>query len=197
MIRTVWLVFVLLGICASTAAATAEQSQHQRRPNIIFFLLDDLGWRDLGCYGSQFYETPNIDQLANESVRFTNAYAACHVCSPTRASILTGKYPARLKLTDWLPGRRNFPFQRLENGSIRQQLSRCGLTEETMIIVFSDNGGMSAANFGQPGHGMQSPGGAIRVGDYKLLEYFENQSVQLFHLGNDPGEQQDLAAERP
>jgi len=59
-------------------------------PNIVFFLVDDLGWSDVGCFGSSFYDTPNIDRLAAEGVRFTDAYAACHVCSPTRASILTG-----------------------------------------------------------------------------------------------------------
>ena len=91
-------------------------------PNVIFFLVDDLGWRDLGCYGSRFYETPNIDRFAQQSVRFTQAYATCHVCSPTRASIMTGRYPARLHLTDWLSGRREFPFQRLQNAEIHQHL---------------------------------------------------------------------------
>ncbi len=76
-----------------------------KRPNIIFILIDDMGWRDLGCYGSSFYETPNIDLLATEGMTFSNAYAACPVCSPTRASILTGKYPGRLHLTNWLIGR--------------------------------------------------------------------------------------------
>ena len=73
-----------------------------RRPNIIFILLDDLGWRDLTCYGSPFYETPNLDRLAMQGMRFTDAYAACPVCSPTRASLLTGKYPATLGVTDWI-----------------------------------------------------------------------------------------------
>jgi arylsulfatase A-like enzyme len=82
-------------------------------PNVLFILADDLGWSDLGCYGSKFYETPNLDRLAKESVRFTDAYAACNVCSPTRASILTGKYPARLHLTDWLNGRNDRPDQKL------------------------------------------------------------------------------------
>ena len=68
-------------------------------------MVDDLGWSDVAIYGRSFYETPNIGQLAKDGVRFTQAYAACHVCSPTRASILTGKYPARLQLTDWLQGR--------------------------------------------------------------------------------------------
>ncbi len=72
--------------------------------NFIFVLIDDLGWRDLGCCGSSFYETPNLDKLAAGGVRFTDAYAACPVCSPSRASILTGKYPARLGLTNYIGG---------------------------------------------------------------------------------------------
>jgi len=76
----------------------------------------------VGCYGSSFYETPNIDRLAEEGVRFTSAYAACHVCSPTRASIITGKYPASINLTDWLTGRRDFPFQKMLNVKIEQHL---------------------------------------------------------------------------
>ncbi|MHC4501255.1 MAG: sulfatase-like hydrolase/transferase, partial [Planctomycetota bacterium] len=70
------------------------------KPNIVFILADDLGWHQLGCYGSTFYETPNLDRFAKEGMRFTDAYAAAPVCSPTRASIMTGKYPARLHLTD-------------------------------------------------------------------------------------------------
>ncbi|HUT30378.1 MAG TPA: sulfatase [Sedimentisphaerales bacterium] len=75
-----------------------------KRPNIVFILADDLGWHQLGCYGSTFYETPNLDSFAKEGMRFTDAYAACPVCSPTRASIMTGKYPARLHLTDFIKG---------------------------------------------------------------------------------------------
>ncbi|MBD3351019.1 MAG: sulfatase-like hydrolase/transferase, partial [Candidatus Lokiarchaeota archaeon] len=74
------------------------------KPNIVFILIDDLGWRDLSCYGSTFYETPNLDRLAKQGMSFSNAYAACPVCSPTRASILTGKYPATLGLTNWIGG---------------------------------------------------------------------------------------------
>lgn len=75
-----------------------------KRPNFILFLVDDMGWTDLGCYGSDLYETPNIDRLAKEGVLFKNAYAACTVCSPTRAAILTGMYPARLHVTDFIAG---------------------------------------------------------------------------------------------
>jgi len=74
------------------------------KPNIVFLLVDDLGWNDLTCYGSTFHETPHIDRLAKAGMRFTDAYASCPVCSPTRASILSGKYPARLNITDWIPG---------------------------------------------------------------------------------------------
>jgi arylsulfatase A len=85
-----------------TRIGSGRQSPTGRKPNFVFFLVDDLGWKDLGCYGSMFYETPNIDRLAAQGMRFTNAYAACPVCSPTRASIMTGKYPARLGITDWI-----------------------------------------------------------------------------------------------
>ena len=74
------------------------------RPNIVMFLIDDLGWKDFSCYGSKFYQTPTIDSLAREGIMFTNAYSSCTVSSPTRASLMTGKYPARLHLTDWISG---------------------------------------------------------------------------------------------
>ncbi|MCR9295845.1 MAG: sulfatase [bacterium] len=88
----------------------------ETRNNVVLFLIDDLGWRDLGCQGSTFYQTPNIDRLASEGVRFTDAYAACAVCSPTRAAVLTGKYPARLMLTNWLPDGRWNPKAKLREG---------------------------------------------------------------------------------
>lgn len=78
------------------------------KPNVVFFLVDDLGGRDLGCYGSEFYESPNIDALADSGMLYTQAYAACPVCSPTRAAIMTGKYPARVGITDWIPGSSNW-----------------------------------------------------------------------------------------
>ena len=78
----------------------------QQKPNIVFFLVDDLGWADIEPNNpSTFYETPNLEALASSGMKFTNAYASCPVCSPTRASIMTGKSPARLHITDWIPGR--------------------------------------------------------------------------------------------
>jgi arylsulfatase A-like enzyme len=73
-----------------------------KKPNIIFMLVDDMGWRDLVCYGSTFYETPNIDRLFKDGMHFTDAYASCPVCSPTRASVMSGKYPANVGVTDWI-----------------------------------------------------------------------------------------------
>ncbi len=80
-------------------------SVKQKHPNFVFILVDDLGWADVKCnYPQSFYDTPNIDKLAQSGVRFTNAYSANPVCSPTRAAIMTGKHPNRLEITDWIPG---------------------------------------------------------------------------------------------
>jgi len=96
------IVMLIAGACnLGLGRAPEPVTQPPRRPNLVFLLADDMGWRDVGCYGSTFYETPNIDRLAAQGMRFTDAYAACPVCSPTRASIMTGKYPARLGTTDY------------------------------------------------------------------------------------------------
>jgi arylsulfatase A len=96
------------GLVAATGnAEKGHAAEDARRQNIILILADDLGYMDLGCYGSSVYRTPNIDKLAEQGLRFTDAYAAAHICSPTRASIMTGKYPARLRLTDWIPGHKS------------------------------------------------------------------------------------------
>ena len=103
-------------------AGLLHQSLFATQPNIVLFLIDDLGWKDVGCYGSEYYKTPNIDRLAAQGVRFTNGYAACAVCSPTRAAILTGKYPARLMLTEWLPSGRWNPKAKLRGGRFLRAL---------------------------------------------------------------------------
>jgi arylsulfatase A-like enzyme len=95
---------VVLPGLSRAVRARRNSGKRKRRPNFVFFLIDDLGWTDVGCFGSSFYETPNINRLAREGMRFTDAYAACPVCSPTRASIMTGKYPARLGITQWIGG---------------------------------------------------------------------------------------------
>ena len=130
---------MLLAISAALALCCSVTNAQRRdaRPNIVFILADDYGWRDLSCYGSGFYQTPNLDALAAQGMRFTNAYAACNVCSPTRASIMTGKYPARLHLTDWLPGRPDMPTQKLNRPQILQHLP---LEETTIAQAFKEAG---------------------------------------------------------
>ncbi len=94
------LVLVTLSLTAPVRAAD--------QPNIIVILVDDMGWMDLSCQGSDYYRTPAIDRLATEGLRFTNGYAACAVCSPTRAALQSGRYPHRVGVTDWIRSR----FQR-------------------------------------------------------------------------------------
>src|ERR1700676_3641766 len=96
---------VLLAGWNNFSTAANDRPRADQPPNILFILIDDLGWRDLACYGSTFYETPHIDRLSSQGVKFTNASAAGTVCPPTRAAILTGQSPARLHLTDYLSGR--------------------------------------------------------------------------------------------
>jgi arylsulfatase A len=87
---------------AMSGAAAKPKSATGRKPNIVFILADDLGWAELGCYGNTFNETPNLDKLAKQGMRFTDAYAAAPVCSPYRAALMTGQYPARVGITDYL-----------------------------------------------------------------------------------------------
>ena len=82
------------------------------KPNIVFLLVDDVGWGDFSCYGATFNETPNIDKLSKQGMLFTNGYAASTVCSPSRAAVLSGKYPARLHLTDWIDGHK-YPYAKM------------------------------------------------------------------------------------
>ncbi|HTN20502.1 MAG TPA: sulfatase [Pelobium sp.] len=100
--------FLLLIIAVFSAFG---QTLNSSKPNIVVFFIDDMGRQDLSTYGSDFYKTPAIDKLA-DGVKFTNAYAACTVCSPTRAALMTGKYPARLHVTDWIKGK-NMPWAKL------------------------------------------------------------------------------------
>ncbi len=128
----------------NTRETLANQNASQAKPpNVVFILVDDLGWTDLGCFGSTFYETPNIDRLAATGMRFTNAYAACPVCSPTRASILTGKYPVRVGITDYInPAGGNQP----ENWKRKTKLlpaaysDRLALSETTLAEVLKEQG---------------------------------------------------------
>ncbi len=135
----VWPLLLAGSMTAEGLAARAE------RPNVVLIVIDDLGWADLGCYGSTYHRTPNIDALARRGMRFTNGYAACPVCSPSRAALLTGKSPARLHLTDWLPGRTDRPSQKLRRPVIRQQLP----LEEVTLAEALGPAGYTTASIGK------------------------------------------------
>jgi len=96
----------------SLAVPNCAVASTRKKPNIVFILIDDMGWPDVACYGSKFHETPNIDRLARQGMKFSDAYAACPVCSPTRASIMAGQYPARVGITDFIPGHWR-PYEKL------------------------------------------------------------------------------------
>ena len=131
--------------CLFFGLQAKEQKSPSKQPNIVFFLIDDMGWSDVGAFGSTFYETPHIDALAAEGVKFTDAYAVCHVCSPTRGSILTGKYPAKLNLTDWISGRSNRPYQVLQNANKVVSLDH----NETTLAEVLKKQGYTTAMFGK------------------------------------------------
>jgi arylsulfatase A len=115
------------------------------KPNIVFILADDLGWADLPVYGNTFNEAPNLDKLANEGIRFTNAYAACPVCSPTRASIQSGQYPARVGIIDFITGHWR-PFEKVIVPTNRTQY----LPEKIITIGESmKNAGYATGYFGK------------------------------------------------
>ena len=141
----IWRIIHLLSICVAITPATCIEVCGQQKFNVIFFLVDDLGWSDVGCYGSTFYETPAIDKLRNEGMLFKNAYSTCHVCSPSRASILTGKYPARTKLTEWLGGRPEREFEKLHHG---QKITSLPDEEQTLAETLGKHG-YATANYGK------------------------------------------------
>ncbi len=274
-----WFAFAgtVLGCMAMPAQAET------RRPNVVFILADDLGYMDIGAnYPQTFYETPNINRLAAQGMRFTEGYAACPVCSPTRASILTGKYPARLHLTNYIGGGK---AGKLKPAPFVGRLVLEEVTQNTIVMFMSDNGGLSTSE-GSPtsnlpllaGKGwlyeggirepmlIKAPGvtkagalcntpvistdfyptilelaglplkpkqhldgvgllpllkgaalpqrplfwhyphysnqgggpcGAVRLGDMKLIEWYEDDRVELYNLKNDLGENNDLAAKMP
>jgi arylsulfatase A len=133
---------IALGVSALIGEVYGQESEPT--PNVIIFFADDYGWPQSGAYGSDYYHTPNIDRLAAEGVRFTDAYSAAAICSPTRASIMTGKYPASLNITDFIPGNRRDIYP-LTQPEMQQFLP---LEERTLGNLFSDHG-YNTAMFGK------------------------------------------------
>lgn len=186
---------LLLFISALTVSSGCSNSN--KLPNIIIFLVDDLGWSDLSCYGSEFYHTPHIDKLSQEGLQFTSAYTACTVCSPTRASILTGKYPARLHITDWIPGHQAVqgpkPSQKFIVPEIEQQLP---LAETTLAELLKKRGYQTASvgkwHLGGEGYLPQDQGFDVNVaGNHKgsppgyFFPYQRNNGYELAGLNQE------------
>lgn len=132
----------LSGLPAQEPAAnvSVDSNPVTAQPNFVFILVDDLGWTDLSSYGSSFYETPNVDSLATSGMKFTSAYAACPVCSPTRASILTGKYPARLDTTDYFGAAQPEKWKRNTPLLPAPYVSRLPLEEVTLAEALKSAG---------------------------------------------------------
>ena len=161
------LVILLLGFATPLIAAP---------PNVVLIVIDDMGQRDCGCYGSTYYRTPNIDKLAKQGMRFNYAYAACPVCSPTRAALMTGKYPARLNITDWLPGGPSRPDHRLIRPNIRQELPLEEITlAEALKSAGYTTGHIGKWHLGGEGFGPKEQGFDVNIaGDHTgtPLSYF-------------------------
>lgn len=156
MARLLILLLSVLGLSAGEAP----------KPNIIIVLVDDLGWTDLACFGSRYHRTPHLDRLAQDGMRLTSGYAACTVCSPTRAALLTGQYPARLHLTDWIAGH-DRPFAKLKIPDWTKRLEQSTVT----IAERLKSAGYATAcigkwHLGDETHVPQDHGFDVNIGGY-------------------------------
>lgn len=167
------MILLRLALCFAAALTGAAPAAAADRPNVVVFLIDDLGWTDPGCYGNSFHETPHIDQLSKDGVRFTNGYSACTVCSPTRAALLTGQYPARLRVTDWIAGHQR-PFAKLKVPDWTMHLP---LETHSLAEAFK------AAGYATASVGKWHLGGE----DYYPEKHGFDLNVGGTHLGSPPG----------
>jgi len=145
------IVIAAAGMIPVIGCSSSANQQEEERPNIVLLMVDDLGWRDVGFMGSRYFETPNIDSLAGSSMVFTSAYAACAVSSPTRASVITGRYPARIGVTDWIRARFQLgttnveapaPFEENEGRELRTPSNPywMDLSEVTLAEILKQSG---------------------------------------------------------
>ena len=153
--------FFILSLLASLTLIS------KKKTNFVFFLVDDMGMMDLGTYGSTFHETPNIDQLAKTGMKFNYGYAACPVCSPTRASIMTGRHPVRVEITDWIPGSSNNKKNKLLHPEDRDNLA---LKEVTIAEELKSHGYQTFFagkwHLGNEGHWPTDQGFDINIGGH-------------------------------
>jgi len=156
-----WAALAMMSLAWAGSTVDAAES----KPNVVLIVIDDLGWADLGCYGSKFHKTPHLDRLAAEGMRFTQAYAACPVCSPTRAAIMTGRYPQRMNITTWLPGHPDRPEYRLKQPQVSQRLPAA---ETTIAEALKPQGYTSASigkwHLGGEGSGPTDHGFDVNIG---------------------------------
>lgn len=120
-------------LCFIVVLLSAGAELYAKPMNFVFFLVDDLGQKDIGVEGSTFYETPNIDRLALGGMRFTHGYATCEVCSPSRASIMLGKYPPRIGITDWIGAATGRSWNR--NDRVIPVANRSSLPHEDITVA--------------------------------------------------------------
>lgn len=154
-------------LCAALATCSIGTMAKKKPMNFVFFLVDDMGWADIGANGSTFHETPNIDKLAGSGMRFTNGYAACPVCSPTRASIMTGRHPVRVDITDWIPGQSNNNRNKLLHPEDRNNLAH----EEVTIAEELKSHGYQTFfagkwHLGNEGHWPNNQGFDVNIGGH-------------------------------
>ena len=183
-----------LGTSAREDSSAPPGPPPRRRPNIVLIVVDDLGWRDLGCYGSDFYETPALDHLSAEGMTFTDAYAAAPVCSPTRASLLTGKYPARVGITQYIGGHGvgrlsdvpYFPFLPSHEYTLARALRDAGYrtwhvgkwhlgARESWPERHGFDLNVGGCEWGSPAHGYFSPYGCPTLRDGPVGEYLTDR----------------------
>jgi arylsulfatase A-like enzyme len=201
------------------SAATAET----RQPNVVVFLVDDQGFGELVCYASKFHETPNIDALAANGMRFTHAYSGATLCSPSRAALLAGRSPARLHLTDWIPGQPQINRKSvvpdwqhwidrerilLPEAMKEQNYATCFLGKWHLIarpkehldgvdIMPLPTGTGSIKDrplyWHYPHYDETTPYSSAIVGGWKVVRYADDGKVELYELNNNPMEKKDLA----
>ena len=149
---------VALGLCVTPLTAA-------EKPNVVLIVLPDVGQRDLGCYGSTYHKTPHIDALAARGVRFTQATAACPVCSPSRVALLTGRQPARFGVTDWIPGQPTRPAHRLAGPTNATELVLAAVTAaERFRAAGYRTAHVGKWHLGGPGFGPTDQGFDVNVG---------------------------------
>ena len=170
-LTAIFVVIVMLFVPLVATSPASSLHADESRPNVVLIVIDDLGWADLGCYGSKFHKSPNLDRLAAEGMRFTQAYAAAPVGSPTRAAILTGRYPQRYGITTSVLGNAEDPTRRLKTPQVPPQLP---LSEVTIAELLKSagyaTGSIGKWNLGGPGFSPTEQGFDISIAGIDVVD---------------------------